>query len=46
MLACHKTHHSSKGIVPDQLPDTATGTGIGIAGQDHSHTLTDIEVTA
>ena len=31
--------------MPDQLLDTATGTGADIAGQDHSHTLTDIEVT-
>ena len=31
--------------MPDQLLDTATGTGTDIAGQDHSHTLTDIEVT-
>ena len=30
--------------MPDELLDTTTGTGIDIAGQDHSHTLTDIEV--
>ena len=30
--------------MPDQLLDT-TGTGTDIAGQDHSHTPTDIEVT-
>ena len=31
--------------MPDQPLDTATGTGTDIAGQDHSHTLTDIKVT-
>ena len=31
--------------MPDQLLDTATRTGTDIAGQDHSHTLADIEVT-
>ena len=35
----------TQGIMPDQLLDTATGTGTDIAGQDHNHTLTDIEVT-
>ena len=30
--------------MPDQLLNT-TGTGTDIAGQDHSHTPTDIEVT-
>ena len=29
----------------DQLLDTTTGTGTDIAGQDHSHTLANIEVT-
>ena len=44
--ACHKRQHSlTQGTAPDQLLDTATGTGTDIAGQDHSHTLTDIEVT-
>ena len=33
-----------QGIMPDQLLDTA-GTGTDIAGQDHSHILTDIKVT-
>ena len=32
-------------IVPDELLGTITGTGTDIVGQDHSHTLTDIEVT-
>ena len=31
--------------MPDQPLDMTTGTGIDIAGQDHSHTLIDIEVT-
>ena len=31
--------------MPDHLLDTATRTGTDIAGQDHSHTLEDIEVT-
>ena len=31
--------------MPDSLLDTATGTGIDIAGQDYSHTPADIEVT-
>ena len=31
--------------MPDQVLNT-TGTGIDIAGQDHSHTPADIEVTA
>ena len=31
--------------MPDQLLDTTIGTGTDIAGQDHSHTLTDIKVT-
>ena len=35
----------AQGITPDQLLDTTSGIGTGIAGQDHSHTLTDLEVT-
>ena len=31
--------------MPDQLLDTVTRTGTDIAGQDHSHTFTDIKVT-
>ena len=31
--------------MPDQLLDTITRTGTDIAGQDHSHNLTDIKVT-
>ena len=31
--------------MPGQLLDTITVTGTDIAGQDHSHTLTDIKVT-
>ena len=31
--------------MPNQLRDTATRTGTDIAGPDHSHTLTHIEVT-
>ena len=31
--------------MPDQPLDTTTGTGKDIVGQDHSHTLMDIEVT-
>ena len=31
--------------MPDLCLDTATRTGTDIAGQDHSHTLTDIKVT-
>ena len=46
MPACHKRQHSlTQGIMPDQLLDTTTRTGTDIAGQDHSHTLADIEVT-
>ena len=47
-LACLHTIRDNtlaQGIMPDQLLDTTTGTGIDIAGQDHSHTLTDIKVT-
>ena len=35
---------TTQGITTDLLLDTVTGTGISIAGQDHSHTLTDITV--
>ena len=35
----------AKGITPDQPLGTITRTGTNIAGQDHSHTLTDIKVT-
>ena len=31
--------------MPDQPLDTTTGTGTDKAGQDHSHTFTDIKVT-
>ena len=31
--------------MPDQLLDTTPGTGTDIAGQNHSHTLMNIEVT-
>ena len=36
---------STQSIAPDQLLGTITCTGTDIAGQDHSHTLADIEVT-
>ena len=42
----HTTRDTTQGIMPDQLLDTTTGTGTYIAGQDHSHTLIDIKVTA
>ena len=35
----------TQGIIPDQPLDTTTGTGTGMAGQDHSNTLLDIKVT-
>ena len=35
----------TQGITPDQLQGTITRTGTNIAGQDHSHTLADIEFT-
>ena len=42
-LACHKRHHShTRHYMPDQLLANTTGTGTDIAGQDHSHTPTDI----
>ena len=46
MPACHKRQTLAQGIMSDQLLDTTTGTGIDIAGQDHNHSLTNIEVRA
>ena len=39
-----RDNNPTQGIVPDQLLNT-TEIGTDIAGQDHSHTPTDIEIT-
>ena len=41
--ACHKRWHTR--LIPDCPLDSTTGTDTGIAGQGHSYTLEDIEVT-
>ena len=46
MPAHHKRQHSNtRHCARSTSRHHATGTGTDIAGQDHSHTLTDIEVT-